>query len=34
MKKLVRWIEGIFKIILKSIYKLLGKELTEEQWTV
>jgi Predicted membrane protein len=34
MKKLVRWIEGIIKAVLKSIYKLLGKELTEEQWSV
>lgn len=34
MKKLVNWIEGIFKVILTRIYKLLGKELTDEQWAV
>ena len=34
MKRLTSWIEEIFKKIIQGVYKLLGRELTEEQWLV
>lgn len=34
MKKLIGWIEQILRKIIQGIYKLLGRELTEEQWLV